>query len=477
MNRTYSLIVAYSFSDRIIGQGGAIPWHISEDLAHFKRITSSVESNNAIIMGRRTWESIGCKPLPNRLNIVITRSTITSAGEAVHFCTWETLETCLAAHNVEQCFIIGGQQIYELALKSCTIDKIYATEVYLPKGYISNENLVKFPNTDEYGFKLSVVSDFKISASTTSVPLYYRFMEFEKTDTPRWRNISEVAYLELMARILKEPVRCDRTGVGTHSMFGEHLVYELGDTFPIATTKRMFFRGIFEELMMYLRGCTDNKILQAKNIHVWDGNTTREFLDNRGLQHYEIGDMGSTYGFNFRHFGANYKGCGDNYDGQGFDQLEEVIKLLKTDPNSRRIIINLWNPAANAGAALPACLCMYQFYVRDGKYLDLQIYIRSSDYFLANNWNTCTGAMLVHLLCSLEGLEILCPGRLIVCSGDTHIYQSHDEQVKINLGREPHPYPKLVIKARRARLEDFVFDDLELIGYKSYPSIPAPMAV
>jgi thymidylate synthase len=271
--------------------------------------------------------------------------------------------------------------------------------------------------------------------------------------------------------------REDRTGVGTLSVFGKHSEYNLANNvFPISTTRRMFFRGIFEELMMYLRGQTDNKILTAKDVHVWDGNTTREFLDKRGLTHYEVGDMGSTYGFNFRHFGATYTGCSADYTGQGVDQLSDVIHLIKTDPTSRRMIINLWNPVSNDGAALPACLCMYQFYVRARKYLDLQIYIRSSDYFLANNWNTCTGALLVNLICSLEGIDLK-PGKLVVNMGDTHIYKSHIDQVRENIARSPTPFPKLIIHTTKKTIEEFTFDDVELIGYNPMPRIAATMAV
>ena len=169
----------------------------------------------------------------------------------------------------------------------------------------------------------------------------------------------------------------------------------------------MFLRGIFEELMLYLRGQTDNKILNEKGIAIWDGNTSRDFLDKRGLSHYEEGDMGETYGFNFRHFGGEYLGCSHQYEKgkDGFDQLANLIHLIKNDPASRRMIISLWNPYTNHKAALPSCLCWYQFYVdTERKELHSQIYLRSSDFFLANNWNVCTGAILVHLLCNLEGI-------------------------------------------------------------------------
>ena len=229
--------------------------------------------------------------------------------------------------------------------------------------------------------------------------------------------------------------------------------------------------------MLYISGKTDNSILNEKNIHIWDGNTTREFLDQRGLSHYPVGDMGETYGFNFRHFGAKYVDCKQDYTGMGTDQLENVLNLIKNDPNSRRIIINLWNAATLNNAALPACLCMYQFYVntRDKK-LNLQIYIRSSDFFLANNWNVCTGAFLVHMICNLEDIN-LTPGILTVCTGDTHIYKSHIEQVKENIARIPRPFAKMVVKEKKKSITDFTYDDFKLIDYKPEKNISAPMAV
>ena len=273
----------------------------------------------------------------------------------------------------------------------------------------------------------------------------------------------------------------DRTGVGTLSVFGAMLKFDLRDTFPISTTKRIFFRAIFEELMLYLSGKTDNTILQDKGIHVWDGNTSREFLDKRGLTHYPTGDMGQTYGFNMRHYGGVYTDCKTEYPpGYGYDQLANVIHLIKNDPYSRRIIIDLWDPSTIDKAALPSCLCKYQFNVNvEKRELNLAIYLRSSDYFLANNWNTCTGALLVHMICNLEGVE-LTPGELTVFIADAHIYKSHIEQVKKNLARRPYPYPKLLVNGneqKKKNIMDFVWEDFELVGYKCHPGIKAEMAV
>ena len=168
----------------------------------------------------------------------------------------------------------------------------------------------------------------------------------DNTMTNIWKNTEELNYLKNMELILEKGIeRTDRTNTGTISEFGLMMKFNLEDTFPISTTKKIFLRAVFEELMLYLRGQTDNKILNEKRINIWNGNTSRDFLDKRGLTEYEEGDMGETYGFNFRHFGGEYKGCSEDYSSSyGFDQLKYVINLIKNDPTSRRIIINLWNP-------------------------------------------------------------------------------------------------------------------------------------
>ena len=271
--------------------------------------------------------------------------------------------------------------------------------------------------------------------------------------------------------------KIDRTEIGILSLFGETLKYDLRDTFPVLTTRRQFLRGVFEELKFYISGKTDNSILNDNKITIWNANTTREFLDKRGLSHYPENDMGETYGFNFRHYGAEYKTCKEDYTNKGFDQIDYVLNLIKTDPTSRRIIIDIWNCSTIHKAALPPCLCKYQFNVNVEKQeLDLIIYLRSSDFFLANNWNTCTGAFLVHMICNLKDIN-LTPGTLTVFSADTHIYLSHIEQSKENIKREPRPFPKLIINDKKDKLEDFNYSDMKIIGYKPYKTISAEMAV
>ena len=294
-----------------------------------------------------------------------------------------------------------------------------------------------------------------------------------------WKNNEEEEYLKTMKNILCNGFdRIDRTLVGSYFLPGICLKFDISKNFPISTTKKIVLRWIFEELKLYLTGKTDSKILSMQGINIWEGNTSREFLDKRGLTHYPEGDMGETYGFNYRHFGGNYIDCHTEYDETvGYDQVENVIHLLKTDPTSRRIIINLWNPATQNKAALPSCLFYYQFCVDTTKnQLHCIIHLRSSDYFLANNWNTCTGTLLTYMLCNLEGIN-LTPGTLTVMVSDAHIYKTHINQVCQNLIRQPYPYPILKIKEKKQNLTDFTFKDLELIGYKSHPAIRAEMAI
>jgi dihydrofolate reductase / thymidylate synthase len=475
-----NLIVAICKKNNGIGFQNGLPWHLKKDLKYFKETTTSPGS--VVIMGRKTWDSLPVKPLPNRINVVITRNE-----DASFLKSFKKYDNTFVCKNIEgilnifssvkgvkhNIFVIGGQEIYKLALESNLCNQLYITEIY---NEFECDSFFPIENLNE-NFSLVNVSKFQEEDGVYFRNKVYKHNSYVKPEE-LWKNVEEYQYINTMIDILNDGIETnDRTQVGTLSLFGKHFKYDLSDTFPALTTKRIYMRGIFEELMMYLTGKTDNGILNEKNIHIWDGNTTREFLDQRGLAHYPVGDMGETYGFNFRHFGAKYEDCKQDYTGMGTDQLQNVLHLIKNDPNSRRIIINLWNASTLSNAALPACLCMYQFYVntRDNK-LNLQIYIRSSDFFLANNWNVCTGAFLVHMICNLEDIN-LTPGILTVCTGDTHIYKSHIEQVKENISRTPKPFSKLVVKEKKKCITDFKYEDFKLIDYKPEKNISAPMAV
>jgi thymidylate synthase len=288
----------------------------------------------------------------------------------------------------------------------------------------------------------------------------------------------ENQYLNLLRDIKENGIRRDdRTGVGTISIFGKQVRFSLrNDKIPLLTTKKMFIRGIFEELLFFLSGSTNSKLLEDKNVFIWKDNTSKEFINSRNLP-YDEGDMGATYGHNFRHYGYPYTNMYENYDDKGFDQVKYVINEIKNNPTSRRIIINLWDPSTIHQATLPACAFLYQFYVDTiKKELSCHLVIRSSDVYLGLPWNYMTATFLVYMICNLEDID-LTPGELIVTTSDTHIYLNHLDQVEEQLSREPREFPKLKIKRKVKDILDFKFEDFELIDYKPHPSIKAKMAI
>lgn len=286
------------------------------------------------------------------------------------------------------------------------------------------------------------------------------------------RNQEELNYLNLLKAILERgSKREDRTGVGTLSLFGTRLRFDLSDgTLPLITTKKVFWRGSVEELLFFIAGKRQTKELEAKGVNIWKGNSTKEFQTARGLSHYEEGDIGEMYGWNWRKFGANENGEG------GIDQLQNAFDLIKKDPTSRRIMVNAHNPHRSHMGVLEPCHAFYQFYVDDGK-LSCQWYQRSVDIFLGFPLNLCSYALLTHMMAKATGLK---PGELIFVGGDTHGYLSHIEQIKEQMKREPFDFPKINIKKDIKSIKDMehmVFEDFELIDYKFHPAIKAPMAI
>lgn len=268
--------------------------------------------------------------------------------------------------------------------------------------------------------------------------------------------------------------RGDRTGVGTKSIFGAQMRFDLrNDTFPLLTTKKTFFRSIAEELFWFVKGSTDAKILQDKNVHIWDGNSSREFLDKSGFHDRREGDLGPVYGFQWRHFGAKYTTCEADYSGQGIDQLNEVINRIKTNPNDRRIIMSAWNPIDIPQMALPPCHCLVQFYV-SGDELSCQLYQRSADMGLGVPFNIASYALLTYMIAHVTNLK---PGDFVHTLGDAHIYLNHIEPLQEQIKREPKQFPKIHIKRRVESIEDFGIDDFEIVDYNPHPAIKMAMAV
>ncbi|KAI7826445.1 thymidylate synthase/dCMP hydroxymethylase domain-containing protein [Kickxella alabastrina] len=270
-------------------------------------------------------------------------------------------------------------------------------------------------------------------------------------------NSEETQYLSLIRDILETgETRNDRTGTGTIALFAPpQLRFNLNnDTFPLLTTKRVFWRGVVEELLWFIRGQTDAHTLRAQGVHIWDGNGSREFLDSRGLTHRREGDLGPVYGFQWRHFGAEYVDADRDYTGQGVDQLSENI-------------MSAWNPADIHKMALPPCHMFAQFFVSNPGTDQATLSCRCTRDRAILGW-------VFRLILLVTGLK---PGVFVHCMGDTHIYANHVEALNVQIEREPRPFPRLIINRVPERIEDFTIEDLELVGYTPHGKIHMDMAV
>ena len=285
----------------------------------------------------------------------------------------------------------------------------------------------------------------------------------------------ESQYINLIKHILENGIsKYDRTGIGTLSIFGYNMKFNLRESFPLLTTKKVYWKGVVEELLWFISGSTDSNKLKEKGVKIWEGNSSREFLDSRGLSHYDQGDIGAGYGFQWRHFGAKYTNMYDSYEGKGIDQLKDVIYKIKNTPNDRRIIMSAWNPTDLDKMALPPCHIFVQFWVdTNKKELHSQMYQRSCDVGLGVPFNIASYALLT---CIIAKLCDLTPGDFHYCMGDTHIYKNHIDAMKLQITRDPYDFPKINIKDI-TDIDNIKFDDIELIDYKYYENIKMNMAV
>lgn len=282
-------------------------------------------------------------------------------------------------------------------------------------------------------------------------------------------NNQEQQYLQLLQNILSNGEdKKDRTNVGTRSIFGTNLRFSL-DKFPLLTTKKMFLKGIIEELLFFLRGDTDTKKLEDKGVNIWKGNTSRKFLDKIGLLYEPEGSLGKGYGYQWRYWGKSEKFG-------GFDQILSLVSKLKNSPDDRRMIVSAWNVSDLHKMALPPCHYSFQCYVSSDKKLSLLWNQRSVDSFLGLPYNIASYAVLNMLLAKLANLT---PGEIIFNGGDTHIYQNHFDQVTEQVSRVPFEFPNLIVPEISSikDINDLSFEDFKLINYSHHSSIKAEMAV
>lgn len=291
----------------------------------------------------------------------------------------------------------------------------------------------------------------------------------------------EFGYVELLKFVKKHgTTRSNRTETKIISRFSPPLLeFDLSVGFPLLTTKKMFFRGIVEETLFFLRGETDTKKLEEKNVNIWKGNTSREFLDANGFKYLPEGSMGESYGWQWRHYNSRlfYDTHTDTSGYNRSDQIKCLIQNLKSDPYSRRHIVTAWNPIKIDKMVLPPCHLMFQMYVESDGSLSCKVEIRSNDLFLGTPFNIGNYAIITHIIAKTCGYL---PGRLIISIGDAHIYENHIDAVNTQITRTPYDLPELNIKKDLNSIEDIealCYDDFELNNYKHHPAIKAEMVV
>ena len=261
-------------------------------------------------------------------------------------------------------------------------------------------------------------------------------------------------YLALLREALEQGTpKGDRTGTGTYSLFGRQMRFDLAEGFPVVTTKKLHLRSVIHELLWFLRGDTNLAYLHENKVTIWD-----EWAGPDG-------DLGPIYGAQWRSWPTPY--------GETIDQMAEVVEAIRTNPDSRRLIVTAWNPGQIDEMALPPCHLLFQFYVANGR-LSCQLYQRSGDLFLGVPFNIASYALLTHMVAQVTGLE---PGEFVHTLGDAHLYQNHVEQARTQLAREPLPLPTLRLNPAVDDLFAFDFEDIQLEGYESHPAIKAPVAV
>jgi len=424
-----------------IGINNQLPWKCKEDMDFFKEKTK----NKYIIMGRKTFESMGSKPLKDRkTHFIISRNEYQNYGNVYYVNNKSKIIDYLRLSNIslDQVFVIGGSEIYSLFEKE--IDYYHV-------------NIMK-------NIKYEFDSYFEFPKKNLDIKYYKQYNAFDHVlYTTSSKQNNDMNYLSLLDDIYKNgKQKTDRTGTGTKSCFAKQISFDISDyRLPLLTTKFVSFRLVFEELLWFLRGDTNVKNLREKKCFIWDYNTSREFLDLSGKHHYQEDVLVQGYGQQIRNF-------------NGFDQLKYIEDLIQNDPDSRRIMWNLWNSEKLSEMVLPPCHNQVQFYIQDSK-LSCHMYQRSVDTFLGFPWNIASYSLFTFILCKRHNLS---PGTITISTGDTHIYNNHFTQVEEQLKRSYRPSPVLYISDSVKDLDwnDINIDLFKLYGYLPHETIKAEMS-
>ena len=463
----FTLLFAVDLKNGGFSNLSKLPWKISQDMSYFKNITLKEykkDCKNVLIMGRNTYLS---KPkLNNRLEFVLSNSNNKDNKEDNNY--FNSFDSCLSycnsiSNQIGKIFIIGGKELLEKLSKDPRCEEVLMTSFLFDKK-IEYDSFIDFKNItkDLYLDKVNVSTDIcKLNDSIVSIE-YRRYLKYKT---------SENNYLNLLRSVIDfGEKREDRTKTGTVSLFGSQIEINIEDSFPLLTTKKLNFKHIVTEVLWFLSGSTNTKFLSENGVNIWSGNTSRDFLDKRGLYDYNEGEIGPLYGYQWRNFGGDFR----NPNSKGVDQIERMLTLLKTDPTSRRIFMSAWNPTDLDKMVLEPCHLSLQLYVSENKYLDGKLYMRSNDLFLGAPWNIAGYSLLMYMFGHLSGYK---PRKLYYTIGDCHIYSNHINQVYEQLSRTTRPFPKLIIKKQHNSFDDFTVDSFELLDYNPHSFIKANMAI
>jgi len=494
-----------------IGKDGKLPWHNSADLKWFKETTMG----HPVIMGRKTWESIG-KPLEGRINIIVTKD---AKGCDIYKATSieDAIKMAKSLSNDNDVFIIGGASIYDYALDHNLVNKIYID-------FLAEE----VPDAD--AFFPDVITDVNWTEVNGPIEVEKgKAYAFEFSRLNGKNNHVDEQYLNLVNEIIEHGEEKDTRAGKTHSLFSRQMRFNLKEGLPMLTTKKVFSKGVIHELLWFLKGDTNIKYLVDNGVHIWDDDAYRYYLElmQLNLNHnkkalakedflthlgeslflktkhddtytkYCYGDLNHVYGYQWTKWG-------------GHNQIQEVIDTLKTNPDDRRMIVSAWNVEDIPDMALPPCHFCCQFYTKKmtledrhrkmyemiphlathtlmtheeydkigvpSRKLSCCFHMRSNDLGSGTSFNWLSYAILTHMIAQCVNMDV---DELIYEVGDAHIYDNHIEPLKEQLKRNPHMYalPKLELNPEIKNINDFTYDDIKIVGYESYPAIKLPLNV
>lgn len=480
-----------------IGKNGNMPWHNKADLKWFKDMTTG----HPVIMGRKTYDAIG-HPLKNRTNIIVTSRDEYQTRYGNDIKVVSDVEEAIAYAKTidEEVFIIGGSSIFDYALENDLVDRVYV-------------DMLAERVTDADTFFTDVITNNEWEEVGVPVEIEYRKAYATQYVKIRGKeNHVDDQYLKLVDKIIKEGVEKDTRAGKTRSIFGVQMRFNLKEGLPMLTTKKMFSKGVIHELLWFLKGDTNIKYLVDNGVYIWDDDAYRYYIEcvkhwqgPEGLKEiiskeeflklvqegifaygsplgnpllndvrnadgsvYKFGDLGPVYGHQWRNW-------------RGVDQVKEVIKKLRNNPDDRRIMISAWNVDEIKDMALPPCHYACQFYTKklpNGKReLSCMWQQRSCDVLLGSPFNILSYSILTHIVAQCCDMEV---GELIFNGGDVHVYENQiEEYERSQKNNNPHMYalPTLVLNPEKKEIDDFTYEDIKIVGYKSYPKVNYPLSV